>query len=288
MFSGAGESGSANLAVETTATFPPCSRATPTTTSTSWSVANDCWGTEQKSCKDGLDGCSLDCNFGSGYTAPQYAANDWLIPKGKWNVNAEMKNINSYAKCHGIFCIGDDCSAKIVDVYLALGLDNVPVKSQSSSSGAWAKGDGAQEATKAMGQMQFGTTVECAKAGGCNLNIRRYFTPQGMAHRMFWPGGSGDYHYQHVTADVSVTLQKVECASNDLADGTSTECINIYGSLKPVCDTATNTCIMKCHYENLVVLPGYSYAETCVSPSGNLADACSGSTERTALCDYTA
>ena len=80
-----------------------------------------------------------------------------------------------------------------------------------------------------------------------------------------------------------------ECLSNNNPDGTSTECISIYGSSgssKKVCNTAINMCkTIDCHYENLAVLPGYSYAETCVSPAGNLADACSGSTERMALCD---
>ena len=82
----------------------------------------------------------------------------------------------------------------------------------------------------------------------------------------------------------------MECLSNNNPDGASAECISIYGSSsssKKVCNTAINMCkTIDCHYENLAVLPGYSYAETCVSAAGNLADACSGSTERTALCNY--
>ena len=79
-----------------------------------------------------------------------------------------------------------------------------------------------------------------------------------------------------------------ECLSNNNPDGTSTECISIYGSSgssKKVCNTAINMCkTIDCHYENLV--GSGPYAETCVSPAGNLADACSGSTERMALCNY--
>ena len=58
---------------------------------------------------------------------------------------------------------------------------------------------------------------------GCSLDVRRYFSFQGMAHRALWPGGSGDYYYGNVKADVSVSWttgcishSSYSCSDNDV------------------------------------------------------------------------
>ena len=74
-----------------------------------------------------------------------------------------------------------------------------------------------------------GISGACTSSGYCPL-------PEGIDTNTlyFWqPDTYGFTSYDYIVG---------ECLSNDKADGTSTICTTLYGTSKPVCDTATNMC----------------------------------------------
>ena len=204
-------------AVDADVKFPTCLKAGASTTETSWSVNDDCWSSGQESCKSGLNGCMCGCiTLETDHEGVYSTSNKWSIPRGNWKITATMNNINSFAKSHGMECLGaDDSMAHVIDATLALNLDRILVGSSTSSSGAWAKGDGTQTDSRVMSQITITKEVTCSNTK-CDLDIRRKFSYQGFAHRQGAFGfcfplfGGGDYHYGQVTADVDVTLSVVE------------------------------------------------------------------------------
>jgi len=205
-------------------TFPACNKGSISYTSNGWSITNDCWQ-YKRICTENPPGCSMwDCNFGSGDITDPYTNDIVTIPYGTWKLTATMSNIRSYAKCHGAWtCIGSDCLSHFSTVYLALGLDGTPLDYKSTAASVWAEGDGTQESSGSGSSITIEKIVTCSKPGGCSLDVRRYFSFQGMAHRALWPGGSGDYYYGNVKADVSVSWttgcishSSYSCSDNDV------------------------------------------------------------------------
>ena len=205
-------------------TFPACNKGSISYPSNGWSITNDCWQ-YKRICTENPPGCSMwDCNFGSGDITDPYTNDIVTIPYGTWKLTATMSNIRSYAKCHGAWtCIGSDCLSHFSTVYLALGLDGTPLDYKSTAASVWAEGDGTQESSGSGSSITIEKIVTCSKPGGCSLDVRRYFSFQGMAHRALWPGGSGDYYYGNVKADVSVSWttgcishSSYSCSDNDV------------------------------------------------------------------------
>lgn len=122
-----------------------------------------------------------------------------------------MDNITSYVRCHGAWeCFGSyDCYSSVMAQDFELIFDGEWITDMFEWQGAYVEGDGTVENTENNPLFFHQSNINCNKDAGCALEIKKDFVYQGWALKPIF-GGSGDFYYGQVTADVTVDWEALD------------------------------------------------------------------------------